>query len=110
MNSTPTNERPWKCSASAPASLILHLSNGKEIALAWFTVTHFQMDSLEKKSDRDPIVITIAVGRASYAVALFKESAKELFDDLARRKVEFIRPVHPVIEVGKVRSSQPEEG
>ena len=62
-----------------------------------------------KQIDRDPIAITITVGRASFAVALFKERAKSLFDDLGRRSGIHC-PVDPVIEVGKVRSSQPEEG
>ena len=110
MNSIPKNERPWKCNPSAPATLVLHLSNGKQIALAWFIVTQFQMDSLKGKADRDPITITISVGHASYGVAIFKENAEELWDDLVRRKVEFIRPLYPVTEIGKIKSSQPEEG
>ena len=112
MKSLPDSERPWKnhTGSNPPPTLELHLSNGKQIALAWFIVTQFQMDSLKGKADRDPVVITISVGRASYGIAIFKENAQELWDDLKRRKVEFIRPIHPVIEIAKIRSTQPEEG
>ena len=102
-------ESAWKY-ASSPQTLVLHLSNGKQVGLAWFIITQYQMDSLEGKSDRDPVTITISVGRASYGIAIFKERAQSLFDELGRRKIGFIRPVHPVIEIGKIRSGQAEEG
>lgn len=108
MRFSSDSERPWKCSVQAPPSLILELSNGKQIALAWFIVTQLQMDSLKDKSNRDPISIMITVGRASYGIAIFKEQAEELWNDLVKRRVEFIRPAYPIIEIGKIKTAQPD--
>lgn len=109
MSANTKEEPAWKY-ASEPKTLVMHLSNGKQIGLAWVIVTQFEMDSLKGKSDRDPVSITISVGRASYGVAIFKEHAQELFDELARRKIDSIRPIHPIIEIGKITTTQPEEG
>jgi len=110
MKNLPDKERPWKpyASAGSPPTLVLHLSNGKQVALAWTILNQFQMDDLKGKEDFEPIGITLSIGRASYGIAICKQNAEQLWEEFTKKNLVFIRPIHPVIEIVKITSSQPE--